>query len=468
METFEPRGGHRVPAHRGHPHRAQDPSPPARARRPRPRRRARPVVRAGPAPHPARRVQDVQGRRSRAGEPGPRGRPLVPPLARVPTSASSSSPPTCSPASRPDDLRRAFLRAVTPKPVPRIDLDHVAPIRASVNDAVDRAPRGAAAASGTITFRRLTGDLVDRLAVVVRFLAVLELFKQGFVDLDQAHSFGEIRDRLARARPLRAGGAHPGRRVRWLNRYHRGPAGRRGDPDGGRVAGRAPAAGPAPRGAAHGQVTELCRELAAEYEAEGRGLLAGQRRRGLALPEPRRPRALRRALRPRGAVGPPVGRRARDAGHRRLQAARVARPGRGDPRRQRRRRDAHAAGARVHRGDRQGSRPRARPCSSAPRPCSSSASASTASTGCPPSASSCPGPTSSSTSKPAFGPSPAPRSPSGSTSSSPGEPRSPPLARRRGVGRGPTRAAIPGRATASGCRRCSPRRASAAGGRRRS
>src|SRR5690606_9139860 len=28
----------------------------------------------------------------------------------------------------PDDLRRAYLRAVTPKPVPRIDLDHVAPI----------------------------------------------------------------------------------------------------------------------------------------------------------------------------------------------------------------------------------------------------------------------------------------------------------------------------------------------------
>src|SRR3546814_4645874 len=30
----------------------------------------------------------------------------------------------------PDDLRAAFLRAATPKPQPRIDLDHVAPIRA--------------------------------------------------------------------------------------------------------------------------------------------------------------------------------------------------------------------------------------------------------------------------------------------------------------------------------------------------
>jgi len=92
----------------------------------------------------------------------------------------------------PQDLGRAFLRAVAPKPVPRIDLDHVAPIRASVNDAVlellEELPL-----VGTTTFRDLTGDLVERLAVVVRFLAVLELFKQGFVDLDQAHSFGAIR-----------------------------------------------------------------------------------------------------------------------------------------------------------------------------------------------------------------------------------------------------------------------------------
>jgi segregation and condensation protein A len=33
---------------------------------------------------------------------------------------------------------------------------------------------------------------VERLDVVVRFLAVLELFKQGFVDLEQATSFGEL------------------------------------------------------------------------------------------------------------------------------------------------------------------------------------------------------------------------------------------------------------------------------------
>ena len=90
-----------------------------------------------------------------------------------------------------DDLRLAFVRAVTPKPQARIDLLHVAPIRASVADAVtellEELPY-----LGRITFRALTGDLVERLDVVVRFLAVLELFKQGLVEIDQPHAFGDI------------------------------------------------------------------------------------------------------------------------------------------------------------------------------------------------------------------------------------------------------------------------------------
>jgi segregation and condensation protein A len=91
----------------------------------------------------------------------------------------------------PADVRAAFLRAVTPKPQVRIDLDHVAPIRASVTDAVVELMEELPLA-GTISFRALTGDLVERLDVVVRFLAVLELFKQGFVDLDQPRTFGDI------------------------------------------------------------------------------------------------------------------------------------------------------------------------------------------------------------------------------------------------------------------------------------
>jgi len=89
-------------------------------------------------------------------------------------------------------LRDACLRALTPKPQPRIDLTHVAPIRMSVAEAVEELmeelPR-----MGTISFRSLTQSFVERLEVVLRFLAILEMFKQGWVELDQVESFGDIR-----------------------------------------------------------------------------------------------------------------------------------------------------------------------------------------------------------------------------------------------------------------------------------
>lgn len=91
----------------------------------------------------------------------------------------------------PQRLHRAFVKAVTPKPVLRIDLFHVAPIRASVADAlaelIDELPR-----AGRMSFRRLTSGLVERLEVIVRFLALLELFKQGLVELEQPERFGDI------------------------------------------------------------------------------------------------------------------------------------------------------------------------------------------------------------------------------------------------------------------------------------
>ena len=90
-----------------------------------------------------------------------------------------------------DRLRDAMRRLLVPRPQPRLNLDHVAPIRASVADAVaelaDELPR-----VGRISFARLTEDLVERLEVIVRFLAALELCKQGRVELDQAGSFAEL------------------------------------------------------------------------------------------------------------------------------------------------------------------------------------------------------------------------------------------------------------------------------------
>jgi len=91
----------------------------------------------------------------------------------------------------PDDLRAAFLRAVAPKPVPRVHVDHIHQIRVTVTDAVaellDELPR-----LGRATFAELTADLVERLEVVVRFLAVLELYKQGWIDLQQPDALGTL------------------------------------------------------------------------------------------------------------------------------------------------------------------------------------------------------------------------------------------------------------------------------------
>jgi len=91
----------------------------------------------------------------------------------------------------PERLRDAYLRAVAPKPIIRVDLHHVAPMKMSVAEAVDELldelPR-----VGRITFRRLTQDLVERMDVIVRFLAALELYKQGVIDLIQATTFGSL------------------------------------------------------------------------------------------------------------------------------------------------------------------------------------------------------------------------------------------------------------------------------------
>ncbi|MFM8848611.1 MAG: segregation and condensation protein A, partial [Actinomycetota bacterium] len=92
---------------------------------------------------------------------------------------------------KPKQVHAAYVRASTPKVVPKVDLFHVAVIKASVGDAlaelVDELPR-----IGRISFRRLTADLAERMEVIVRFLALLELFKQGFVELDQGERFGDI------------------------------------------------------------------------------------------------------------------------------------------------------------------------------------------------------------------------------------------------------------------------------------
>ena len=89
------------------------------------------------------------------------------------------------------DLREAMQDVTAPRAQARVILDHVAPVRASVADAVveliERLPR-----DGRTSFRALSADLPERLEVIVRFLAVLELYKQGLIDLHQVATFSEL------------------------------------------------------------------------------------------------------------------------------------------------------------------------------------------------------------------------------------------------------------------------------------
>ena len=110
---------------------------------------------------------------------GRRRRPLLRPRARPARGRRSRRPPPGLPAG----LRPPADPADRPRP------------RGADPGQRHRRGRGAArraARVGRIGFRELTASLVERLDVVVRFLAILELFKQGAVDLLQARTFGDI------------------------------------------------------------------------------------------------------------------------------------------------------------------------------------------------------------------------------------------------------------------------------------
>ena len=93
-------------------------------------------------------------------------------------------------ASR-DDLAAAMERALAPRPVPRVDVSHLRAAGITVDEAAAKIVEQLASA-GPATFRELTCDITERIVVVVYFLAVLELFGSGLVELTQAERFGDI------------------------------------------------------------------------------------------------------------------------------------------------------------------------------------------------------------------------------------------------------------------------------------
>lgn len=90
----------------------------------------------------------------------------------------------------PDELAALAARALQPRPEPVLSLAHLhAPtvsVREQAHLVVDRLRR-----ERTTTFRALTAD-ADLMTTVARFLALLELFREGVVGFDQASPLGDL------------------------------------------------------------------------------------------------------------------------------------------------------------------------------------------------------------------------------------------------------------------------------------
>ena len=82
-------------------------------------------------------------------------------------------------------------KALEPKPEPELSLAHIhAPtvsVREQAHVVVERLK-----VQGTLTFRKLAGDAPDVMTRVARFLALLELFREGVVAFDQVSPLGEL------------------------------------------------------------------------------------------------------------------------------------------------------------------------------------------------------------------------------------------------------------------------------------
>ena len=91
----------------------------------------------------------------------------------------------------PHELAGLAARAMVPKPVPSLSISHVYAPRVSVREQaallVERLRR-----HRTSTFRSLTADSPDTLHVVARFLALLELYREGAVAFEQVDGLGEL------------------------------------------------------------------------------------------------------------------------------------------------------------------------------------------------------------------------------------------------------------------------------------
>ena len=90
-----------------------------------------------------------------------------------------------------DQFAQLAADALAPKPELELTLTHIHAPAVSVREQALRVV-GSLRAHGTLTFRSLVADAPDTMTKVARFLALLELFREGVVGFDQLTPLGEL------------------------------------------------------------------------------------------------------------------------------------------------------------------------------------------------------------------------------------------------------------------------------------
>jgi segregation and condensation protein A len=91
----------------------------------------------------------------------------------------------------PQEFAALASRAFAPKPVPTISVEHLHAPAVSVREQAAILVT-ALRRSRSSTFRALTADCAGTLLVVARFLALLELYREGAVSFEQSDPLGEL------------------------------------------------------------------------------------------------------------------------------------------------------------------------------------------------------------------------------------------------------------------------------------
>jgi segregation and condensation protein A len=91
----------------------------------------------------------------------------------------------------PQEFAALAARAMAPRPVPMVSMEHLHAPAVSVKEQAGILVT-ALRRSRTSTFRQLTADCEGTLVVVARFLALLELYREGAVVFDQVDPLGEL------------------------------------------------------------------------------------------------------------------------------------------------------------------------------------------------------------------------------------------------------------------------------------